>query len=332
MLFSDTMTDILKSAHIVKDRVEIKLRAAEAVVADSVFESPELCIPGHELHAGKVHDEYIGSNDVVLVNTDRLETVHDKVIDVPFKGAISNSISMYWFRVTKDIVPNHCLSMPHPNILVAKQCTMFPVTFLVHGFLTDEDHSSMWSQYTSEYSSNRMQKYQKLSMPHIVTYDADGPIAKEEAAAKHGMTTEEFEKCALYAMRLYEFGYNHTKEKRLLLVSATYKFGKDENGTIMVVGDLHSPESTHYWLEETYHQCLEENKEPDTLDFEYLMEWLRQRDSGPHVVSPYIIEETAIRILSLHEMITDEELRLETISHERSAMERAVTRALVPIH
>ena len=68
------------------------------------------------------------------------------------------------------------------------------------------------------------------------------------------------------------------------------------------------------------------------MDFEYLMEWLRQRDSGPHVVSPYIIEETAIRILSLHEMITDEELRLETISHERSAMERAVTRALVPIH
>ena len=187
-------------------------------------------------------------------------------IEVPFKGAAANSISTHWFQATKHIVPNHCLTMPHPNVLVAKKCQVFPVKFLVHGYLTDTPYSRLWSQYDREERNgcahslpNHMKKNQQLPEPLLVSFKEE-ILTKEEIATQQLMTEDEYEQCASYAMQLYEFGYQYAKDRKMLLANATYAFGKDADGMVMVVGDLHSPESAHYWIEETYAQRMEKEK------------------------------------------------------------------------
>ena len=265
----------------------------------------------------------------VLVTTDRLSAFDRRVAAIPFKGQVLNETSAWWMRETEHIVPNALLRTPDPCVSVMKKCEVFPVEFVVRGFLTGSTDTSLWTHYSRgerEYCGNAfpdgMAKNQRLRenvvTPTTKAADHDEPIAPAEIVARGLMTREQWDEAAAAALRLFEFGQRRAGERGLLLVDTKYEFGLDlsdgEKGKITLIDEIHTPDSSRYWISESYERRLREGKEPESIDKEFIRLWFRDRcdpykDEALPEAPRELRAELSRRYVSLFERITGEKFK-----------------------
>ncbi|MDE1155121.1 MAG: phosphoribosylaminoimidazolesuccinocarboxamide synthase [Acidobacteriaceae bacterium] len=272
-------------------------------------------------YTGKVRDTFdLGDGRLLLVTTDRQSGFDRMLGAIPYKGQVLNRTSLWWFEQTRHIVQNHVLSSPHANALLARKGSVLPIEFVVRGYLTGSTDTSIWTKY-----QNGERSFAELELPEgmkkneplpkaIVTPTTkeathDRPITAEEIVREGWLTTEQWEFTSRKALELFAFGQQKARERGLILVDTKYEFGVMEDGTILLIDEVHTPDSSRYWIAETYEQRLSEGREPDMIDKEFFRLWFRERcDPYKDAVLPTppdeLVAELASRYIQLFESIT----------------------------
>ena len=268
---------------------------------------------------GKVRDRYDLGDRLALITTDR-QSAFDRVLAaVPFKGQALNLTSAWWFDQTRHIVPNQVLSIPDPNVTIAEKCTVFPIEFVVRGYITGTTSTALWTVYQSgrrQYCGidlpDGLVKNQKLAT-NILTPTTKGvhdrPISPDEIVSENWMTADEWEQCSRIALELFAFGQAKAAEHGLILVDTKYEMGRDKNGEILLVDEIHTPDSSRFWVADTYQQRMREGQEPDNVDKEFLRLWFTENcDPYEDEVLPAapddLVVELSRRYIYLYEKIT----------------------------
>lgn len=226
---------------------------------------------------GDVRDVYEQKDAVILVATDR-HSSFDTSIAVPHKGQVVNQLSAFWFGKTKTIVPNHVLVVPDPNVTVAKKCKPLPVGAVVRGYMTGNAQASLWVQYQKgkrDFGNFKLQdgmrKNQQLLRPVFtpsMKSDArDRALSPQEIVNEGILSRKTIDAIQTAALALYARGSEIARERGLILVDAEYEFGVangngNGNGDIVLIGDVHTPDSSHYWPLDSYRERFEQGLDP----------------------------------------------------------------------
>lgn len=280
---------------------------------------------------GKVRDAYFLDDRVLMVSTDR-QSAFDRVLaNIPYKGMVLNLVSAWWFRETQDQFPNHLIDTPDPNISLVEKCEVFQVEFVVRGYITGSTETSLWTVYrdgAKEYCGNQiplgLKKNQKLSQPMLTptTKDKihDRPVSKDEILELNLMTEEEYNRAAQMSLDLFAYGQIVAAKNGLILVDTKYELGKDSHGNIKFVDEIHTPDSSRYWIAETYSERFQKNEEPQNIDKEFLRLWFTKNcdpyndEVLPDAPDELIIELSA-RYILLYELITGEKFQFPSLKN-----------------
>ena len=269
---------------------------------------------------GKVRDQYELKDRLILVTTDR-QSAFDRVLaSIPFKGQVLNLTSAWWFEQTKDIIPNHVIDIPDPNATLAKKCDVFPIEFVVRGYITGSTSTSLWTVYNNgdrEYCGNILPegliKNQKLESnmltPTTKEEHHDRPIAPDEIVSEGWMTQEDWDYCSNKALELFAFGQKKAAENDMILVDTKYEMGRDAEGTIRLIDEIHTPDSSRYWIAKTYDERMAAGQEPQNIDKEFLRLWFVDNcdpynDETLPEAPEELVTELSSRYIYLYETIT----------------------------
>jgi len=302
--------NVLESVSQYKDRISVEL--------DNTL--TETALGSLNKKTGKVRDQYDLGKHLALITTDR-QSAFDRVLaSIPFKGQVLNMASAWWFEKTKHIIDNHVINMADPNVIIAKKCKVFPIEFVVRGFITGSTSTSLWTVYNKgdrEYCGNilpeGLEKNQRLESnmltPTTKEEHHDRPIAPSEIVSENWMTQDDWDYCSQKALELFEFGQNKAKENGMILVDTKYEMGKDEDGNILLIDEIHTPDSSRYWIEDTYEDRMKNGEEPQNIDKEFLRLWFvdncdpyKDKDLPP--APEELIVELSSRYIYLYETIT----------------------------
>jgi phosphoribosylaminoimidazole-succinocarboxamide synthase len=293
-------------------------------------------LPLGEKYQGKVRDSYDLGDQILLITTDRLTAFDRQLALIPFKGAVLNLTSAWWFEQTATLIPNHIIAVPDPNVVIAKKCSVFPIEFVVRGYISGTTSTSLWTQYKNgvrDYCGIRfpegLKKNQKLAEPVLTptTKEAihDRPIAPAEIVSEGWMNQEDWLEASALALKLYQRGVELAAKHGLILVDTKYEFGRDKAGNIIVVDEIHTPDSSRYWLAESYEARIAEGLEPENIDKEFLRLWF-SKNSDPYKdekmpeAPQELIEELSSRYIQLYERITGNKFCFA--DHEEPAEQR----------
>lgn len=272
---------------------------------------------------GKVRDTFDCGNKLVLVTTDR-QSAFDRILaSIPFKGQVLNQVSAFWFENTNDIVNNHLINIPDPNVTVGKKCTVYPVEFVVRGYLTGSTDTAAWTLYSAGSRNicgnvlpDGMVKNQKFVNPILTPTTKeeahDRPISAEEITNQNIIPEETWKKLEDIAFALFTRGTEIAAKNGLILVDTKYEMGTDENGEITLIDEIHTPDSSRYWLSDSYEECFSKNLEPENIDKEFLRLWFRDNcdpynDPELPPAPDELVVELSSRYIQLYEMITGKE-------------------------
>ncbi|HAU2090502.1 TPA: phosphoribosylaminoimidazolesuccinocarboxamide synthase [Legionella pneumophila] len=294
----------------------------EALLAALPFCLTETSLPFGKKYKGKVRDTYDLGDQLILVTTDRQSAFDRCLAAVPYKGQVLNLTSVWWFKNTQAIVPNHLIAVPDPNVAIVKKCKIFPIEFVVRGYISGSTSTSLWTQYQKgirDYCGitfpDELRKNQKLESPVITPTTKetvhDRPISPHEIVAEGWMTREDWDEASSYALKLFQHGMEVAQRHGLILVDTKYEFGRDAEGRIILVDEIHTPDSSRYWLFNSYQERFEAGKEPENIDKEFLRLWFVDHcDPYKDKVLPQAPQELIVtlasRYIQLYEMITGE--------------------------
>jgi phosphoribosylaminoimidazole-succinocarboxamide synthase len=280
----------------------------------------ETHIAAGKKYQGKVRDTYDLGDKLILITTDR-QSAFDRVLaSVPYKGQVLNLISAWWFEQTENIIPNHVIVIPDPNVTIAKKCTVFPVEFVVRGYITGTTNTALWTNYKNgmrNYCGNVLPegllKNQKLAKPLLTPTTKetlhDRLISPEEIIQEGLMTAADWKTASEAAMALYQYGVEMAAKNGLILVDTKYEMGKDADGNIVLVDEIHTPDSSRYWLAHNYAERFAAGKEPENIDKEFLRLWFIDNcdpynDKFLPAAPEELIIKLSARYIQLYEMIT----------------------------
>jgi phosphoribosylaminoimidazole-succinocarboxamide synthase len=282
-------------------------------------------------YAGKVRDTYDLGDKLVFITTDRQSAFDRLIAAVPFKGQVLNLTSAWWFEQTESLVPNHLLAIPDPNVMIVKKCQVFPIEFVIRAYITGTTNTSLWTQYQKgirEYCGlhfkDGLKKNEKLSAPVLTptTKDKhhDRPISPQEIITEGWMTSEEWEEASALALKLFAYGAEMAAKNGLILVDTKYEFGRDQNGRIIIVDEIHTPDSSRYWLANSYEERFNQGLEPENIDKEFLRLWFAKQcdpyqDAVLPTAPPELIVTLASRYVQLYEMITGNQFFFPSSPH-----------------
>ena len=275
-----------------------------------------------EKKVGKVRDIYIQPDRLILVTTDRHSSFDRIIAHIPWKGQVLNQISAWWFEVTKDIVPNHVLAVPDPNVTVGKKMKMVPVEAVMRGYLTGVTDTAIWTRYSNGQRDfggltlpDGMKKNQKLPNPIFdptTKEDThDRAITPAEMIAEGLITQELFEQVKATATRLFVRGQEIAAKRGLILVDTKYEFGTDEKGELVLIDEIHTPDSSRYWQAEGYEEGMAKGEQPKSFDKEFLRLWFKEncdpyKDATLPDAPSELVEELSRRYIQMYEQITGE--------------------------
>jgi phosphoribosylaminoimidazole-succinocarboxamide synthase len=246
-------------------------------------------------YQGKVRDFYLLDNKRVTITTDRQSAFDIIVGHIPYKGAVLNQLAAFWFEKTKHIVTNHVISVPDPNVLVSKQCDNFPIEIVVRGYLTGVANTSIWTSYEKGERTiygmkfpDGMHKNQKLPKPIITptthpeagSKKHDERLTKEEIMKGKIVDPKLYEQVEEIALKLFDFGSKWCLSHGLILVDTKYEFGL-HNGKLTLIDEIHTPDSSRFWIADTYEKRIAKGLEPENYDKEFIRLWYTKR------VNPY---------------------------------------------
>lgn len=235
-------------------------------------------------YEGKVRDTYRQSDRLILVTTDRI-SAFDHVLrqTIPFKGQVLNQVAAYFFEATQDVVPNHVLSVPDPNVTVAVPCEPIPIEFVVRGYLAGhawrvyrEGGRSLCSKALPEGLDESSRLPTPILTPATKAEEGhDEDIARDEAIERGLIDAETFDRLEKWALQLFERGSEMARDKGLLLVDTKYEFGRrTDNGQLVLIDEVHTPDSSRYYYAEGYEERLRRGEPQKQLSKEFVREWL----------------------------------------------------------
>lgn len=279
---------------------------------------PEL--PGH--YKGKVRENYdLADGRRIIIATDRLSAFDIILTSIPFKGEILTQTARYWFEETADICPNHVLEYPDPNVVVGTRLDILPVEIVVRGYLAGTTSTSILTRYKRGERDmygmrlpDGLRDNEKLAAPVITPTSkaADGghdePLSKADILAQGLLTQPQWDTVSDYALKLFARGQARAAERGLILADTKYEFGTDRNGTIILADEIHTPDSSRYWIAASYEQALASGTRPESFDKDFIRSWVAARcdpykDPIPRI--PDEIVEQASRIYAqAYEAIT----------------------------
>src|SRR3989338_9128078 len=279
-------------------------------------------------YEGKVRDNYTLGDKRIIITTDRISAFDRVLCTLPFKGQVLNQTSAFWFDKTKNIVNNHVIEVPDPNVTVGRECELIPVEMVVRGYLTGVTTTSAWYNYERgirDFCGNKlpegMAKNQKFAKPIITPSTKaekgghDESVSGEEII-KRGLVDEDiYKQMEKAALSLFDFGNKLVAKNNLILVDTKYEFGIDEDGKLTLIDEVHTPDSSRYWIKNTYEGLFSKGEEPQKLDKEYVRQWLAAKGFIGEGKIPEIPDdvkiEAAKRYITAYEMITGKEFKAE---------------------
>ena len=271
-------------------------------------------------YKGKVRDVYVSEDKVFLISTDRQSAFDRNLANIPFKGQVLTQTSAFWFENTKDIIQNHVIDIPDPNVVVCKKLNVFPVEFVIRGYISGVTSTSAWTAYEKgerTFCGNilpeGLKKNQKFPDPIITpttkSDEHDEKISAEDIVKKGLMTQKQWDFVSDKTKKLFQRGTEIAAKNGLILVDTKYEFGYDKKGNIFLIDEIHTPDSSRYWLKNTYEQRLAKGEEPENIDKEFLRLWFKEHcDPYKDETLPEAPEELVIELskkyIKLFEMIT----------------------------
>lgn len=234
-------------------------------------------------YQGKVRDTYRQSDRLILVTTDRI-SAFDHVLrqTIPFKGQVLNQVAAHFFEATEDLVPNHVRSVPDPNVTIAVPCDPIPIEFVVRGYLAGH----AWRVYRDggrELCGKQLPEGLKESsrLPRPILTPAtkaeeghDEDITREQAIERGLIDTDALDQLEEWALSLFERGTEMAREQGLLLVDTKYEFGRTADGRLVLIDEVHTPDSSRYYYADGYEERLRRGKPQRQLSKEFVREWL----------------------------------------------------------
>ncbi|MDB2675554.1 phosphoribosylaminoimidazolesuccinocarboxamide synthase [Flavobacteriales bacterium] len=282
------------------------------------------------LYKGKVRDVYsIGENQLVMIASDRI-SAFDHVLPqgIPYKGQVLSQIASKFLDATADIVPNWKEATPDPSVTVGKRCEPFKVEMVIRGYLTGH----AWREYRD---GKRMlcgvpmpdgmvenQKFEEAIITPTTKAEVghDEDISRDEILAQGLVSEQDYVLLEKYTKELFQRGTEIAKEKGLILVDTKYEFGKDSNGTITLIDEIHTPDSSRYFYIDGYQENLEAGKAQKQLSKEFVRQWLiengfqgKEGQSIPEM-SPEFCNSVSERYIELFEHITGDKFVKEDVS------------------
>jgi phosphoribosylaminoimidazole-succinocarboxamide synthase len=288
-----------------------------------------------EKKVGKVRDIYIAPDRITLVSTDRHSSFDRNIAFIPFKGEVLNQVSLFWFENTKDIIQNHMLSVPDPSVLVAKKCKPLPIEAVVRGYITGVTSTALWTHYKDGKRdfgnfvlSEGLKKNQKLDKPVFTPStkfeEHDRTLSPDEIVAEGLLTREMVTEVERVAKALFKRGQEIALSRGLILVDTKYEFGLDVDGKLMLIDEIHTPDSSRYWKAGSYDERFNKGEDPEYFDKEFLRMWFKDhcdpyKDAVLPPAPPELVAELSRRYTEIYEMITG-----KPFNHDfsQSAMER----------
>ena len=281
---------------------------------------PEL--PNH--YRGKVRDNYdLGDGRRIIIATDRLSAFDRIITAIPLKGQVLTQLARFWFDATRDVCPNHVIEYPDPNVLVCRRLAIMPVEIVVRDYLTGTTGTSIWPMYRAgrrEIYGIRfpegLRENQKLPATIITptTKAVDGghdePITPDEITGRGLLTQQQWLEITELALGLFARGREIAAERGLILVDTKYEFGFDAAGRIILADEVHTPDSSRYWLADSYEERLAAGLPPESLDKDFVRRWVSERcdpyrDPIPAIPRDIILEAARIYI-DVYQTITGE--------------------------
>jgi phosphoribosylaminoimidazole-succinocarboxamide synthase len=285
---------------------------------------PELPNP----YFGKVRDCYDLAADAshpngrrILIASDRISAFDRILAAIPFKGQILTQIASFWFDRTADILPNHVLSYPDPNVVIGQRLTILPVEVVVRGYLAGSTSTSVLTQYKQGQRAmyghvlpDGMRDNQNLARPIITPTskafdgDHDAPLTASDILSQGLLTADQWDEVSTAALALFARGQQMAAERGLILVDTKYEFGTDQNGKVLIADEIHTPDSSRYWIASGYEAAFERGTRPPSFDKDVIRSWVAARCDPYHDPLPEIpaemIAATSAVYVQAYEAIT----------------------------
>jgi phosphoribosylaminoimidazole-succinocarboxamide synthase len=271
---------------------------------------------------GKVRDCYDLPDDRrILISSDRISAFDRILAAIPFKGQVLTQTARFWFDHTADICPNHVLDYPDPNVVIGRKLTILPVEIVVRGYLAGTTGTSILTLYKKGQRDmyghvlpDGMRDNQALPAPIITptskAFDGghDEPLTAAEIVAQGLLTQAQWDRVSSVALALFARGQKMAAERGLILVDTKYEFGTDSAGNILLADEIHTPDSSRYWLADGYPAALEGGTRPPSFDKDVIRSWVAARcdpytDPIPEIPDA-MIEATAQVYIDAYEAIT----------------------------
>jgi phosphoribosylaminoimidazole-succinocarboxamide synthase len=278
---------------------------------------------------GKVRDIYDQGDKLILVSTDRHSSFDRIIAHIPSKGQVLNQLSVWWFDKTKDIIRNHVLAVPDPNVTVAKKFKLVPVEAVVRGYLTGVTDTSIWTRYMAGKRDfgglvlpSGMKKNQKMPSPIFdptTKEDThDRALDPSQMVAEGFITVELFERVKEASLAIFTRGQEIAAHQGLILVDTKYEFGIDDSGELVLIDEIHTPDSSRFWQLVSYQERFDNDEEPQYFDKEFLRMWFKEHcdpykaETLPDAPAE-LVEEMSRRYIQMYEQITGEEFSREKL-------------------
>jgi len=271
---------------------------------------------------GKVRDNYDLGDKLLMVTTDRVSAFDCVLGTIPFKGEILTQVAKFWFDKTKHIVPNHIIDYPDPQVILTKKAKVFPIEMIVRQYIT----GSLWREYSSGINGqygfmmpDGLKENQKLDSIILTPSTKeeygkhDQPISREKII--DGIIDEEtYSKLETYSLELFKEGQKWADSRGLILVDTKYEFGIAD-GEIIVVDEIHTPDSSRYWLSDGYEKRFKNNEKQLMLDKENIRQWLIDRGFKGEGTPPMLSDEIRVSLsesyIKLYQKITGNDFKGE---------------------
>ena len=274
---------------------------------------------GADFYRGKVRDTYIVDDLMILVASDRI-SAFDHILrqTIPFKGQVLNKIATYFFGTTADIIDNHLVEVPDPNVTIAKACIPFPVEFVVRGYIAGH----AWRVYQTgartlcgESLPEGLRQNSPLPYPILTPATKaeeghDEDISQQQIIDQGIIDADTLEVLKEKSLQLFARGSKIASEKGLILVDTKYEFGVDSTGNLTLIDEIHTPDSSRYYYKDTYQSLLDRNLPQRQLSKEFVREWLIEHNFQglegqilPDLPDPFI-QEISLRYIELYEQVT----------------------------
>jgi len=270
---------------------------------------------------GKVRDNYVADERRFIVVTDRVSCFDVVVSTLPFKGQVLNQLAAFWFEATAAIARNHLIAVPDPNVSVVQECRPLPVEFVFRAYLTGSTSTAIWTAYErgdrvycGHTLPDGLAKHARLPQP-LLTPTTKAPkgthdeLSSREDLLRRGILSEEvFEEAAGICGKVFAEGQRWAESRGMILADTKYELGLDPDGKVVIIDEIHTPDSSRYWYRDAYERAMSEGRDPQALDKEYVRRWLGDHGyhgDGPIPEIPVDVRcEAARRYIEAYEQIT----------------------------